>query len=101
MSKKNSNPHSGHRSRMRDRFEKENYSFNAFHPHEILEMILFRTNARKNTNEIAHELLLKFDTIQGVLSAPLEELCSVDGVGKVSAEYLIFLGALFNDLYDD
>ena len=48
--------HGGHRERMRKRF-KESGNFKGFSEHEILEMLLFYIVPRKNTNDIAHELI--------------------------------------------
>lgn len=50
--------HDGHRERMRKRF-KESGNFKGFSEHEILEMLLFYIVPRKNTNDIAHELIKK------------------------------------------
>ncbi|MDE5763578.1 MAG: hypothetical protein K2I00_01245 [Ruminococcus sp.] len=63
----------------------------AFHDHEILEMLLFYCIPRKNTNEIAHALIESFGSINGVLNADIKELKKIDGIGNVSAKFLIFM----------
>ena len=46
--------HTGHRRRMRSRVAENGFS--SLEPHEALECLLYITNARKNTNRMAHEL---------------------------------------------
>lgn len=85
--------HTHHRARMRDRLEKNGVF--AFKDHEILEMILFYSQPRQNTNETGHELLREFGDLCGVFSALPDELKRVKGVGKVSADLINMLSGLF------
>lgn len=78
--------HKGHRQRVRDRFAKE--GLDGFEPHQLLELLLFYCIPRKDTNEIAHNLLAKFGTFHQVLDAPLRELEQVEGMGKNAALFL-------------
>lgn len=78
--------HLGHRRRMRDKAENIGLAF--LPEHEQLEMILFDVIPRGNTNEIAHELLARFHSIYGVLTADVNELQRISGVGLKVAEYL-------------
>ena len=55
--------HEGHRRRL---YEKLKNGDNLFE-HEILEMLLFNSYPRKNTNPIAHDLLSRFPGIGAVL----------------------------------
>ena len=87
--------HGGHRERMRKRF-KESGNFKGFSEHEILEMLLFYIVPRKNTNDIAHELIKKFGSLNGVLNASVEELSSVKDMGESSANSLLFFRELIN-----
>lgn len=80
------NNHKGHRERMREKSKNGNLTF--LPEHEQLETILFSVIPRGNTNVIAHELLKAFGTIYGVLSADIESLVQVDGVGIKVAEFL-------------
>lgn len=71
--------HEGHRDRVRKDFLLNGFDDNT-PPHKILEMLLFYSIPRKDTNEIAHELLKRFGSIANVLDAPAEQLVSVPGV---------------------
>lgn len=71
--------HSGHRERVRREFLKNGFT-EATPPHKIIEMLLFYSIPRKDTNEIAHELLNRFGSISGILDAPVERLTEVPGV---------------------
>ncbi len=77
------NPHANHRQRMFDRALTS--GFDNFADHELLEMLLFYSIPRVNTNPTAHELLTRFCTIKDVMCASTNELCTVDGVGERSA----------------
>lgn len=78
--------HIGHRARMREKAKNGNLTF--LPEHEQLENILFSIIPRGNTNVIAHELLREFGTIYGVMSADIESLVTVKGVGVKVAEFL-------------
>lgn len=86
------NLHQGHRGRMREKFNL--YGRDVFHSHELLEMLLFHAVAQRNTNPIAKELILRFGSLNGVLSASKEELMSVSGVGPKIADMLIDIGRI-------
>ena len=81
--------HEGHRQRMRARVEQ--YGLESLAPHEVLEYLLYITNARRDTNGIAHALLERCGSFAGVLEASEEELCRVPGVGPASARMLHLL----------
>lgn len=78
--------HDGHRERMKKRFRAE--GLDSFSEIEVLELMLYYTIARRDTNVIAHELLKRFGSLSQVLEAPLEELQKVDGIGENTALYL-------------
>ena len=88
MAAQNKN-HEGHRQRMRARVEQ--YGLESLAPHEALEYLLYITNARRDTNGMAHDLLERFGSFAGVLEASEEELCRVPGVGPASARMLHLL----------
>ena len=71
-------PHSGHRSRLRQRLAREPL---AVADYEILELLLGYGQPRKDTKPLARELLLRFHNIRGVLDAPPEQLLAVPGFG--------------------
>jgi DNA repair protein RadC len=84
--------HAGHRQRMRDKFLR--YGRDVFHTHELLEMLLFEVVPYKNTNDIAKNLIARFSSLDGVLSASREQLLSVNGVGPKTAELLVRIGSV-------
>ena len=75
--------HDGHRNRLKARFLSQGLS--GFEDHNILELLLFYSIPRSDTNEIAHALLDKFKSLSSVFDAPLEELCKVKGISSHSA----------------
>lgn len=83
--------HDKHRNRMRDRFCETN--FEGFQPHEVVEMLLFYGVPRKNTNLIAHDLIERFGSLHGVLSAHPCELQEVPGVTYNAAVMLSMIRA--------
>ncbi len=76
--------HEGHRARMRDRFM-ANRSFSGFSEFEFLEMLLYYSKPRGDTNPCAHELIDRFGTVKDVFEASVDELCGVRGMGESSA----------------
>ena len=84
MPQSEDNVHAGHRDRLRKRFLEE--GLDAFKPHEILELLLFYTIPRKDTNELAHRLLNHFHcSFPAVMEASYEELMEVKGISSNSA----------------
>lgn len=77
------NVHEGHRARMRKRFRET--GFDGFTEHEILEMILFYTCPRKDTNELAHTLINKFGNFAGVIEAEYDDLLSIKNITENTA----------------
>lgn len=75
--------HDGHRDRMRERFVAT--GADGFSEHELLEMLLYYSIPRRNTNDIAHTLINTFGSLDGVMSASVNDLMQVDGIGKTSA----------------
>lgn len=80
------NIHSGHRDRLRERFDEN--GLKAFSDVEALEMLLFYALPRCNTNEIAHRLLDRFGGFREVLEADASELRLVKGVGENAARLI-------------
>lgn len=77
------NVHEGHRERVRTRFRET--GFKGFQPHQIIELLLFYTCPRKDTNELAHALIDKFGSVAGVMDASYEALESVKGISENTA----------------
>ena len=84
--------HDGHRQRLKQRFLKE--GLESFTDIQVLELLLFFSVPRQDTNPIAHALLDHFGSLYQVLEAPVEELRKVKGVGDQSALLL----SLMNDV---
>ncbi len=78
--------HAGHRSRMRKRFLAT--GLDGFQDHEVLEFLLYYAIPRRDVNETAHLLLNRFGTLSAVLDAPVDDLCSIPGVGPGTAHFL-------------
>lgn len=77
-------PHyAGHRDRLRKRFSDN--GADALADYELLELILFRSIPRRDTKPIAKALLKRFGSTAEVLSAPVERLTEIDGVGPTVA----------------
>lgn len=83
------NLHSGHRQRMIERYLKN--GIDCFAPHEVLEILLFAAYTRQNTNNIAHRLIDRFGSLEGVMNAEFAELTDVDGVGNTAAALIKFI----------
>ena len=75
--------HEKHRQRVRERYLKSGLT--GFADHEVLEFLLFFSIPRVNTNETAHALLEHFGSLDAVLSAHVEDLAQVKGIGMHSA----------------
>ena len=82
--------HHGHRSRMTEKLA--NHGPHIFNTYELLEMLLYGTIPYKDTNPIAKRLLDRFGSLDGVLSATEDELCTVDGVGGAAAALIRTVG---------
>ena len=87
------NPHSGHRSRVKKRFQNE--GLQAFEDHNVLELLLFYSVPQMDTNNLAHALIDEFGSLSGVFDAPLESLVNVNGIGENSAVLIKLLPELF------
>jgi DNA repair protein RadC len=76
----------GHRTRMRQRLLKAGPDSLA--DHEMLEMVLFLALPRRDTKPIARALLTRFANFGGVISAPVAELATIEGLGEAGAAAL-------------
>lgn len=90
---KKTNPHAGHRKRLREDYNRD--GLDSFNDHKVLELLLFYGHTRKDTNEIAHALIKHFGSLSAVFDADFDELCSVNGVGDVSATLITLVRDLF------
>lgn len=84
--------HENHRERMRQRYRIEGPD--GFSSHELLEMLLYYSVPRGDTNGTAHALLEQNGGLWGVLNAQPEVLELTDGVGEKTAMMLRLMGDL-------
>ena len=78
--------HSGHRDRLKKRFLQQ--GLDGFTDIQALELLLFYSVPRQDTNPIAHKLLAHFGSLSQVLEAPAEELMKIGGIKEHSAVLL-------------
>ncbi len=78
--------HDGHRRRLIRRFLEE--GLDGFESHNILELVLFFSIPRRDTNALAHRLVDTFGGLNGVFDAPYKQLLEVEGVGENTAALL-------------
>jgi DNA repair protein RadC len=78
-----SNQQIGHRERLRERFGKN--GFNGFHDYEVLEFLLTFIFRQGDVKSLAKELIKTFGSFSKVLDAPMNELESVKGMGRLSS----------------
>lgn len=87
------NVHLGHRGRVRERFLKD--GLDNFHDHNVLELLLFYSIPRGDTNPVAHNLIDRFGSLSAVFDANINDLCDVDGVGENTAVLIKLLPQVF------
>ena len=80
----------GHRNRLLERFEKS--GADAFHPYELLELLLTFAIHRRDTKQLAKTLLNRYKTISAVCATPVEQLQRIKGLGRKSASLLTLVG---------
>ncbi len=78
--------HDGHRQRVKNRFIKS--GIDDFEPHNVLELMLFYAIPKRDTNELAHNLIETFGSFDKVLEADYLQLAAVKGMGEHSATLL-------------
>ena len=78
--------HDGHRERLRQSFLE--HGLTSMNDINALELLLFYAVPRRDTNELAHLLLRRFGSLDGVFSASVEELSEVEGIGTYAASLI-------------
>lgn len=76
----------GHRRRLRQKFMQG--GLDRFSDEEVVEFLLAMGTPRKDVKPQAREALQKFGSLSGVLSAPMEKLNEVKGLGPKNVLYL-------------
>jgi len=88
------NIHSGHRKRVKANVIKNGFS--QLEEHKLLELMLFYSIPREDTNELAHKLINHFGSFEEVFKANIDQLTKVDGVGDNTAVMIAAMGEAFN-----
>jgi DNA repair protein RadC len=76
----------GHRQRLREKFREG--GLERFSDEEVVEFLLTLGTPRKDLKSQAREALKKFGNLSGVLSAPIDKLREIKGIGPKNALYL-------------
>lgn len=84
--------HSGHRERLKTKFIE--FGGDALSDHELLELLLFFSIPRSNTNEIAHMLINDSGSFEEVFSSCFDQLKLTEGIGDSSALLLSLTGEI-------
>ncbi len=87
------NIHLGHRKRVKANVIKNGFS--QLEEHKLLELMLFYSIPREDTNELAHKLINHFGSFEEVFKASLEQLKRVDGVGDNTAVMIAAMGETY------
>ena len=85
------NLHAGHRKRLTEKFL---INASALSDHELIEILLFYSIPRRDTNPLAHQLLRVFGGIDGLLNASAQEISSISGIGERSATNILLVGEI-------
>ena len=81
--------HDGHRERLKKAFIE--HGLESMNDIQALELLLFFSVARRDTNELAHLLLERFGSLDEIFHAAAEDLMEVPGVGEHTAVLLMLL----------
>ncbi len=73
----------GHRERLRDRFLRAGAE--GIQDYELMELVLFRARARGDVKPLAKQLIAAFGGFAEAVSAPVERLVEVRGIGLETA----------------
>ncbi len=76
----------GHRDRVKKRFDLS--ELRTFSDYEFLELLLFYVVPRKDTKQIARDLMAKFGTLNKILSADKADITAISGLGE--SAYMFF-----------
>jgi DNA repair protein RadC len=86
----------GHRERLRERFLKG--GADALADYELLELVLFRAIQRRDLKPLAKDLLEQFGSFAEVVSAPIERLKAIKGLGDAAITELKIVEAAAHQL---
>ena len=92
MAEKKKAIHTGHRGRVKEEFLTRGVE--GWPDHRIVELLLFYAIPQGDVNPLAHELVDRFGSLEGVLDALPEELMKVKGMGEHSVTLLKLIPAV-------
>ena len=81
----------GHRERLRERFH--GAGPDALSDYELLEMVLFTAQPRRDMKPLAKTLLKKFGSFAEVIHAPETRLRELDGIGAATITQIKLIAA--------
>lgn len=93
---KNESLFKGHRERLRNRYLQN--GLESLNDYEKLELLLFYSVPRKNTNDIAHKLINEFNSLKEVFYADSDDLFEVESVGESTVTLIKLVGDLLKYL---
>jgi len=73
----------GHRKRLKQKFMTA--GMDAFHDHEVLELLLTYAIPQQDVKDLAKDLLAKFGSLKGIVDAEIGDLEKVKGIGEHTA----------------
>jgi len=91
----------GHRARLKEKFMALDELSNKMPDYELLELILFLSIPRCDTNSLAKELLKEFKTINNIIYADKERLLKVKGIGRNTVMLFKLLQSIFKNILTD
>jgi DNA repair protein RadC len=84
--------HTGHRERLKERFLR--HGALGLSAEDLLELVLMYAIPRRDVRPLAEELLLRFGSLERVVTASTVELARVDGISTHTATLLRLIGEL-------
>ncbi|MBO5270336.1 MAG: hypothetical protein J6B77_06095 [Clostridia bacterium] len=83
LPQKHAHGHDGHRKRVKDKVKK--FGFDPMYDHEVLELLLFYAIPRRDTNQLAHDLINHFGSLRDLMDADVADIENVSGMGESAA----------------
>lgn len=93
-SAKPNNIHKDHRSRLKSKFVE--HGIEPLTDVQKLELLLFYAIPQKDTNPLAHELILTFGSLKNVLKADYNQLIKVNGIKDNAATLISLVNSMLN-----
>lgn len=90
--------HDGHRQRLKQHFLTNGQNF---HDYQLLELLLCYAIPKKDVNPLAHQLLIQYGSLAGVLDALPDSLCQMNGISQHSAVLLKLIPHIANRYHHD